>query len=370
MRFHLLVNPLVPTTVDGRYNADAFNQFAIKLARMLTHKNHQVYFYGTHETAIEGVGEYIPVLTSDDYKDRESKLNDGLYLCNMIDSGQQAIKITYFTAVLPHLQQRVSSGDIFLHAYEMVDKIRIPFPKCYHVMPMNMGGRHVHHGFTIYSSYAWANYVLGSSVGFTGIMPPENEWTIIPPIFDPTEFTYSSRKRENTILYLARIQHGKGVITVINLAFKCPNTTFLLVGNWDGPTTGMITIDKILCNLNMVPNVKFLGYANAEKRRQLLSEATALIQPSPYCEPFGFNVIEANLSGTPVITSDQGAFSETVIQGKTGYRCRTEEEYLSAIINVSKLSSEDCLAQGMKYTEEELAPRFMNFFAGILKTKP
>jgi glycosyltransferase involved in cell wall biosynthesis len=50
-----------------------------------------------------------------------------------------------------------------------------------------------------------------------------------------------------------------------------------------------------------------------------------------YLEPFcGVNV-EAQLCGTPVISSDYGAFVETVEQMKTGVRCHTLADFLYGI---------------------------------------
>ena len=47
--------------------------------------------------------------------------------------------------------------------------------------------------------------------------------------------------------------------------------------------------------------------------------------------------VEAQLCGTPAITSDYGAFTETVEHGATGYRCRTLDHYVWALKNVHTL---------------------------------
>jgi glycosyltransferase involved in cell wall biosynthesis len=48
--------------------------------------------------------------------------------------------------------------------------------------------------------------------------------------------------------------------------------------------------------------------------------------------------VESQLCGTPVITTDWGVFTETVQQGKTGFRCRTMNEITTAAENVKTLN--------------------------------
>ena len=104
-----------------------------------------------------------------------------------------------------------------------------------------------------------------------------------------------------------------------------------------------------------------------EERCNLLSKAKALIAPTQYFEPFGQIVIEALLSGTPVITTDWGAFPETNIHGLTGFRCNTYEDFVNAIENIDIIKPSQCRLEGEKYLIENLQDRYLNYMEYILK---
>jgi glycosyltransferase involved in cell wall biosynthesis len=87
-------------------------------------------------------------------------------------------------------------------------------------------------------------------------------------------------------------------------------------------------------------HIEHAGYANVARRSELMSRAKAVFVPSYYLEPFGGVSIEPLFCGTPVITTDWGAFPENIIDGKVGYRVRTIGEAVWAAQNVDKLQPE------------------------------
>jgi glycosyltransferase involved in cell wall biosynthesis len=85
--------------------------------------------------------------------------------------------------------------------------------------------------------------------------------------------------------------------------------------------------------------ISYFGYAGVEDRCRLMSEAHAVLMPTQFMEPFGGVAVETQFCGTPIITTDHAAFSETVKHGVTGYRCHTLEQFKWAVENTDKLCS-------------------------------
>lgn len=67
--------------------------------------------------------------------------------------------------------------------------------------------------------------------------------------------------------------------------------------------------------------------------------------------------------GTPVITTDWGAFTETVIDDVTGFRCHTLAEFCDAVIKAGDLepSAVHSIAAS-RYSLEAIAPKYQDYF--------
>ena len=114
--------------------------------------------------------------------------------------------------------------------------------------------------------------------------------------------------------------------------------------------------------------IEYVGPSDVEKRKELMKNAVASFMPTVYSEPFGGVQVENFLSGTPVISTDWGAFPEVNIHGVTGYRCKTFDDFLNAALNCleGKIKPEDCRRQGEKYSLENIAPMYEKYFGDVL----
>lgn len=94
-----------------------------------------------------------------------------------------------------------------------------------------------------------------------------------------------------------------------------------------------------------------------------MAGAIASFAPTIYVEPFGNVVPEAMFCGTPVITTDWGAFTETVIDGKTGFRCRTFGEFVEAMDKAKDLDPRAIRAHAVEnYSLDAIAPKYDRYF--------
>ncbi|ESY66338.1 hypothetical protein X743_28360 [Mesorhizobium sp. LNHC252B00] len=84
-------------------------------------------------------------------------------------------------------------------------------------------------------------------------------------------------------------------------------------------------------------NVEFLGEINEAQKAEFLGNATALLFPIDWPEPFGLVTIEAMACGTPVIAFNRGAVPEVIDNGVSGSIVNGLDEAVDATRRIGAL---------------------------------
>jgi SAM-dependent methyltransferase len=221
------------------------------------------------------------------------------------------------------------------------------------VVESGIGYEHPSADYRVFESYAWLHMLMGRDGYFHG---STWYWTVIPNAFDPEMFEYRESP-DGYFLYLGRLNDDKGVHLAVDVARRAGRKLKM---------AGQGNPDRFLYDAS---HVEYLGIVGVEERKELLAGAAALLCPTFYVEPFGGVAVEAQLSGTPVITTDWGAFTETVIPNVTGFRCRTMDHFEYAANHIGEIDPADCRKWAMNYSLSSVAGMYEEYFQMLLNLR-
>jgi len=331
MKLHILGNPRVPSGLKNRI--DPFSVFVYKYIKHLGNKYEMIH-YGLPgaEVDCDHVDINVPILQDRDAHNKNFNSIAG-----------------------PEIGKRKSKDDLIICFFGAENsEAALMHPELKIIEP-SIGYRTnaVFAPYRVFTSYAHMHMFYGER-GM--LMNPSWTDAVIPNPFTVSEFEYKQDKQDY-FLYLGRVCREKGVDLAIQATEKI-GAKLVLAGPGDLRSMGY---DKI------PDHVECVGLVDAEKRKDLLANAKCLLGLTYYVEPFGNMVIEANLSGTPCITTDWGAFPETVIDGVTGYRVRNFNDLVEAMDQIVHIESWECRRNGLRYSDEIIHARHDEYLQKVIK---
>ncbi len=166
------------------------------------------------------------------------------------------------------------------------------------------------------------------------------------------------------LLFLGRIHPDKGTAEAIEIAQKS-NQKLIIAG---------FVQDQGYFDSKVKPflneDIQFIGSVNPQERNQLLGEATALLHPISFNEPFGLSVAEAMLCGTPVIAFNRGAMPELIKDQKTGFLVNSVDEAVNAISLIGNIDRHACRAWAKSnFSQEKMAADYLTCYNRVLEMK-
>ncbi len=182
----------------------------------------------------------------------------------------------------------------------------------------------------------------------------------------PEEFEFNDSPGDY-LAFLGRIHPQKGPVHAIKIAKKT-GQKLIIAAKTDPAEFGYLR--KRVRPLIDGKQIIFVGEVGHEEKVKLLKNAKALLSPLQWDEPFGITNIEAMACGTPVITTRRGSMPEIIVDGQTGFLCRTQAEMVRAINNINQLDRRACREHVEKnFTARRMAENYIKTFAKIIKRR-
>jgi len=98
-------------------------------------------------------------------------------------------------------------------------------------------------------------------------------------------------------------------------------------------------------------NISYEGMVSTQRMFSIYKNATALLFPIKWEEPFGLAMIEAMACGTPVIAFNRGSVKEIVQNGRTGFIVDDMNGMIKAVKKINSIDRREC----RRYVEEEFS---------------
>lgn len=343
MRFHVCALPHTQITPD--FATCAYTEKVRKFCRMMMARGHTVFLYaGEQNTA--PCTEHIPCITEAE---------------RVLACGRQHFTAASFDSNAPHWQlfnaktvlgirARAEPKDIICLIGGVAQQpVANAFP---HIMAVEYG---IGYGgsfakYRVFESYAWMHHCYGYELAKRGRGAHDADGrffdAVIPGYFEPDLFPVVTQK-SHYLLYVGRMIDRKGIHIAVQVA-EATNRPLMMAG------PGMPPKHKL---------VDYIGEVGPQDRATLMGNAHALLAPTLYLEPFGNVVVEAQACGTPTITTDWGAFTETNVQGWTGFRCHTLREFVGAVDAVQALDPHAIAAHARnRYSLDVIGEQYERYF--------
>ena len=356
-RFHIL--GLVHLPCSRIYMACAFTMKIYRMCQMLMSLGHTVFLYGA-EGSSPPCTEFVQTHTLADIR-REWGDGDNRPECDGLgyqwretgfrhdfNAERTATTMKYYNNCIGAINEHKRPDDFLLVMQGVYQKPIADAVKLWLTCEPGVGYRGSFARFCAFESAYLQNFTYGSR--HPGKCVNGNYYDrVIANYFDEKDFPFCEDK-EDYYLYIGRLITRKGVHTAIK-------TVEAIGGKLIVAGQGELKIDS--------PNVEVVGYVEPEDRARLMGRARAVFVPTLYLEAFGGVNVEAQLCGTPVITTNFGCFVETCLDGVTGFRCNTLQDFVDAARKVDELDPHVIREHAERYLMKNVKWEFQRWFEDL-----
>jgi glycosyltransferase involved in cell wall biosynthesis len=196
------------------------------------------------------------------------------------------------------------------------------------------------------------------------VAAPDLPWvgTVVNAL-DVDEYPYEPIK-DDFVLFMGRFSPEKGVHLAPD-ACRAAGLPLILAGKCGADDERRYFDEEIRHRLG--PDAEWIGEAEGERRKTLLSRARCLLCPVRWEEPFGLVSIEALACGTPVVALRRGALAEIVEPGRTGFLCDDPADLPALLLRAAEIDPRECREAALRrFHRAEMARGYEEVYRALL----
>jgi glycosyltransferase involved in cell wall biosynthesis len=168
---------------------------------------------------------------------------------------------------------------------------------------------------------------------------------------DPSEFVYRLKKNSYD-LFLGRLHRVKGYRWAIQGARRA-GRRLVVAGGW---------------RPSFRRGLRFVGSVEGTEKAKLLADAACLWMPALWDEPFGLTLVEAMMSGTPVLGTRRGALPE-IVSPEVGALGDTLDELVFLRSSIDRCDPQACRTRAERwFSHIRMAEEYVRVYRHYLAT--
>lgn len=357
----LHIHGFAHTEISEEFNTCAHTQKIVKFLPMMHKLGYRMHVYGT--AISPDLEQYIESFTS--CLSREERIAwHGEWAPSQLPGfhafSLDNMALTWYQRLLDATAERIQPGDIIaiFGGPVMTPKFEELFPD-HLVVEAGVGYEQPIAKYRVFESHPWLHYCMGLQGQGDGLWNDD----VIPNYFDPADFPLVEKK-EDYLLFVGRLILRKGLLEAAAVA-KAAGMKLKVAGpgHWSYIPGQRLMFQGADIQFTG-DDIEYLGVLDIPTRAEVMGKAHALLAPTRYVEPFGGVTVEANMCGTPAITTDWGAFTETIIPGFNGGRIRSIKQGVDAVNDM--YFPGDIRAHAERhYSLDAIGPRYHRYFERI-----
>jgi glycosyltransferase involved in cell wall biosynthesis len=199
-------------------------------------------------------------------------------------------------------------------------------------------------------------------------MPPVNWAGMVYHGLPRDLLPFNPSPKGDYLAFLGRISPEKGPVEAIEIATRA-GARLKMAAKIDRVDADYWT-DVVKPMVDAHPNVEFVGEINERQKPEFLGNASALLFPINWPEPFGLVMIEAIACGTPVIAFPKGSAPEVIDHGVSGYLVENVDQAVAAVSQIHAFDRAGARAAfDRRFTIERVTRDYLSIYRSLIEAR-